>query len=153
MVNHKSYLSGLVQVMALAGISMAAIQCSKVNDPAPPQTEQKAETVTLTLYGGSPDSKTYLGEDGQSVLWSEGDVVMINGMNYNIQIDPDNPTTATVEGVIASDEYFASYSDYYGQYDESRYIIIYNNYQLYGGDNSFGQWANSMIAYSTDENL
>ena len=78
---------------------------------------------------------------------------MINGMNYNIQIDPDNPTTATVEGVIASDEYFASYSDYYGQYDESRYIIIYNNYQLYGGDNSFGQWANSMIAYSTDENL
>ena len=153
MVNHKSYLSGLVQVMALAGISMAAIQCSKVDEPAPPQTGQKAETVTLTLYGGSPDSKTYLGEDGQSVLWSEGDVVMINGMNYNIQIDPDNPTTATVEGVIASDEYFASYSDYYGQYDESRYIIIYNNYQLYGGDNSFGQWANSMIAYSTDENL
>ena len=139
--------------MALAGISMAAIQCSKVDEPAPPQTGQKAETVTLTLYGGSPDSKTYLGEDGQSVLWSEGDVVMINGMNYNIQIDPDNPTTATVEGVIASDEYFASYSDYYGQYDESRYIIIYNNYQLYGGDNSFGQWANSMIAYSTDENL
>ena len=153
MVNHKSYLSGLVQVMALACISMAAIQCSKVDEPAPPQTGQKAETVTLTLYGGSPDSKTYLGEDGQSVLWSEGDVVMINGMNYNIQIDPDNPTTATVEGVIASDEYFASYSDYYGQYDESRYIIIYNNYQLYGGDNSFGQWANSMIAYSTDENL
>lgn len=153
MVNHKSYLSGLVQVMALACISMAAIQCSKVDEPAPPQTEQKAETVTLTLYGGSPDSKTYLGEDGQSVLWSEGDVVMINGMNYNIQIDPDNPTTATVEGVIASDEYFASYSDYYGQYDESRYIIIYNNYQLYGGDNSFGQWANSMVAYSTDENL
>ena len=153
MVNHKSYLSGLVQVMALAGISMAAIQCSKVDEPAPPQTGQKAETVTLTLYGGSPDLKTYLGEDGQSVLWSEGDVVMINGMNYNIQIDPDNPTTATVEGVIASDEYFASYSDYYGQYDESRYIIIYNNYQLYGGDNSFGQWANSMIAYSTDENL
>lgn len=153
MVNHKSYLSGLVQVMALAGISMAAIQCSKVDEPAPPQTGQKAETVTLTLYGGSPDSKTYLGEDGQSVLWSEGDVVMINGMDYNIQIDPDNPTTATVEGVIASDEYFASYSDYYGQYDESRYIIIYNNYQLYGGDNSFGQWANSMIAYSTDENL
>ena len=139
--------------MALAGISMAAIQCSKVDEPAPPQTGQKAETVTLTLYGGSPDSKTYLGEDGQSVLWSEGDVVMINGMDYNIQIDPDNPTTATVEGVIASDEYFASYSDYYGQYDESRYIIIYNNYQLYGGDNSFGQWANSMIAYSTDENL
>lgn len=153
MVNHKSYLSGLVQVMALACISMAAIQCSKVDEPAPPQTGQKEETVTLTLYGGSPDSKTYLGEDGQSVLWSEGDVVMINGMNYNIQIDPDNPTTATVEGVIASDEYFASYSDYYGQYDESRYIIIYNNYQLYGGDNSFGQWANSMIAYSTDENL
>lgn len=153
MVNHKSYLSGLVQVMALACISMAAIQCSKVDEPAPPQTGQKAETVTLTLYGESPDSKTYLGEDGQSVLWSEGDVVMINGMNYNIQIDPDNPTTATVEGVIASDEYFASYSDYYGQYDESRYIIIYNNYQLYGGDNSFGQWANSMIAYSTDENL
>lgn len=153
MVNHKSYLSGLVQVMALAGISMAAIQCSKVDEPAPPQTGQKAETVTLTLYGGSPDSKTYLGEDGQSVLWSEGDVVVINGMDYNIQIDPDNPTTATVEGVIASDEYFASYSDYYGQYDESRYIIIYNNYQLYGGDNSFGQWANSMIAYSTDENL
>lgn len=153
MVNHKSYLSGLVQVMALAGISMAAIQCSKVDEPAPPQTGQKAETVTLTLYGGSPDSKTYLGEDGQSVLWSEGDVVMINGMDYNIQIDPDNPTTATVEGVIASDEYFASYSDYDGQYDESRYIIIYNNYQLYGGDNSFGQWANSMIAYSTDENL
>ena len=139
--------------MALACISMAAIQCSKVDEPAPPQTGQKEETVTLTLYGGSPDSKTYLGEDGQSVLWSEGDVVMINGMNYNIQIDPDNPTTATVEGVIASDEYFASYSDYYGQYDESRYIIIYNNYQLYGGDNSFGQWANSMIAYSTDENL
>ncbi len=139
--------------MALAGISMAAIQCSKVDEPAPPQTGQKAETVTLTLYGGSPDSKTYLGEDGQSVLWSEGDVVMINGMDYNIQIDPDNPTTATVEGVIASDEYFASYSDYDGQYDESRYIIIYNNYQLYGGDNSFGQWANSMIAYSTDENL
>ena len=139
--------------MALAGISMAAIQCSKVDEPAPPQTGQKAETVTLTLYGGSPDSKTYLGEDGQSVLWSEGDVVVINGMDYNIQIDPDNPTTATVEGVIASDEYFASYSDYYGQYDESRYIIIYNNYQLYGGDNSFGQWANSMIAYSTDENL
>ena len=154
MVNHKSYLSGLVQVMALAGISMAAIQCSKVDEPAPPQTGQKAETVTLTLYGGSPDSKTYLGEDGQSVLWSEGDVVMINGMNYNIQIDPDNPSVATVTGVYASDEYIAYYAEYIGGYYEpdDTFDMILSKEQYYS-DDSFGQWSNLMVAYSTDEDL
>lgn len=154
MVNHKSYLSGLVQVMALAGISMAAIQCSKVDEPAPPQTGQKAETVTLTLYGGSPDSKTYLGEDGQSVLWSEGDVVMINGMDYNIQIDPDNPSVATVTGVYASDEYIAYYAEYIGGYYEpdDTFDMILSKEQYYS-DDSFGQWSNLMVAYSTDEDL
>lgn len=154
MVNHKSYLSGLVQVMALACISMAAIQCSKVDEPAPPQTGQKAETVTLTLYGGSPDSKTYLGEDGQSVLWSEGDVVMINGMNYNIQIDPDNPSVATVTGVYASDEYIAYYAEYIGGYYEpdDTFDMILSKEQYYS-DDSFGQWSNLMVAYSTDEDL
>lgn len=154
MVNHKSYLSGLVQVMALACISMAAIQCSKVDEPAPPQTGQKEETVTLTLYGGSPDSKTYLGEDGQSVLWSEGDVVMINGMNYNIQIDPDNPSVATVTGVYASDEYIAYYAEYIGGYYEpdDTFDMILSKEQYYS-DDSFGQWSNLMVAYSTDEDL
>ena len=154
MVNHKSYLSGLVQVMALAGISMAAIQCSKVNDPAPPQTEQKAETVTLTLYGGSPDSKTYLGEDGQSVLWSEGDVVMINDYSYQVEIDPDNPSVATVTGVYASDEYIAYYAEYIGGYYEpdDTFDMILSKEQYYS-DDSFGQWSNLMVAYSTDEDL
>ena len=45
MVNHKSYLSGLVQVMALACISMAAIQCSKVDEPAPPQTAARSNST------------------------------------------------------------------------------------------------------------
>ena len=140
--------------MALACISMAAIQCSKVDEPAPPQTGQKAETVTLTLYGGSPDSKTYLGEDGQSVLWSEGDVVMINGMNYNIQIDPDNPSVATVTGVYASDEYIAYYAEYIGGYYEpdDTFDMILSKEQYYS-DDSFGQWSNLMVAYSTDEDL
>ena len=154
MVNHKSYLSGLVQVMALAGISMAAIQCSKVDEPAPPQTEQKAETVTLTLYGGSPDSKTYLGEDGQSVLWSEGDVVMINDYSYQVEIDPDNPSVATVTGVYASDEYIAYYAEYIGGYYEpdDTFDMILSKEQYYS-DDSFGQWSNLMVAYSTDEDL
>ena len=154
MVNHKSYLSGLVQVMALAGISMAAIQCSKVDEPAPPQTGQKAETVTLTLYGGSPDSKTYLGEDGQSVLWSEGDVVMINDYSYQVEIDPDNPSVATVTGVYASDEYIAYYPEYIGGYYEpdDTFDMILSKEQYYS-DDSFGQWSNLMVAYSTDEDL
>ena len=154
MVNHKSYLSGLVQVMALAGISMAAIQCSKVDEPAPPQTGQKAETVTLTLYGGSPDSKTYLGEDGQSVLWSEGDMVMINDYSYQVEIDPDNPSVATVTGVYASDEYIAYYAEYIGGYYEpdDTFDMILSKEQYYS-DDSFGQWSNLMVAYSTDEDL
>lgn len=154
MVNHKSYLSGLVQVMALACISMAAIQCSKVDEPAPPQTEQKAETVTLTLYGGSPDSKTYLGEDGQSVLWSEGDVVMINDYSYQVEIDPDDPSVATVTGVYASDEYIAYYAEYIGGYYEpdDTFDMILSKEQYYS-DDSFGQWSNLMVAYSTDEDL
>lgn len=154
MVNHKSYLLGLVQVMALAGISMAAIQCSKVDEPAPPQTGQKAETVTLTLYGGSPDSKTYLGEDGQSVLWSEGDVVMINDYSYQVEIDPDNPSVATVTGVYASDEYIAYYAEYIGGYYEpdDTFDMILSKEQYYS-DDSFGQWSNLMVAYSTDEDL
>ena len=154
MVNHKSYLSGLVQVMALAGISMAAIQCSKVDEPAPPQTGQKAETVTLTLYGGSPDSKTYLGEDGQSVLWSEGDVVIINDYSYQVEIDPDNPSVATVTGVYASDEYIAYYAEYIGGYYEpdDTFDMILSKEQYYS-DDSFGQWSNLMVAYSTDEDL
>lgn len=154
MVNHKSYLSGLVQVMALACISMAAIQCSKVDEPAPPQTGQKEETVTLTLYGGSPDSKTYLGEDGQSVLWSEGDVVMINDYSYQVEIDPDNPSVATVTGVYASDEYIAYYAEYIGGYYEpdDTFDMILSKEQYYS-DDSFGQWSNLMVAYSTDEDL
>ena len=140
--------------MALAGISMAAIQCSKVDEPAPPQTGQKAETVTLTLYGGSPDSKTYLGEDGQSVLWSEGDVVMINDYSYQVEIDPDNPSVATVTGVYASDEYIAYYPEYIGGYYEpdDTFDMILSKEQYYS-DDSFGQWSNLMVAYSTDEDL
>ena len=140
--------------MALACISMAAIQCSKVDEPAPPQTGQKEETVTLTLYGGSPDSKTYLGEDGQSVLWSEGDVVMINDYSYQVEIDPDNPSVATVTGVYASDEYIAYYAEYIGGYYEpdDTFDMILSKEQYYS-DDSFGQWSNLMVAYSTDEDL
>ena len=70
--------------------------------PAHPSLE------TVTLHLSAPETKTSL-KDDKTVVWTNGDKLVINGSSYEVTVDADDPLKATVEGVTKADEYFAFY--------------------------------------------
>ena len=146
---------------AFAALVMA-MSCTKepVENLIP--TEPSVETVTLHL--SAPTTKTTL-QDDKTVLWSDGDRVMINHTVYNVLVDPEDPAVATVENVKKADEYIAlsvyryrtgtgenqtwqSFMDFRAPY----YYTCLPQSQPWS-QNSFYAYANPIVAYSKDTNL
>lgn len=143
----KTFIKSL-SVLCVAGCAMLSLaQCSKINEPEE-EAGPSGKTVTLTIRGEAPDTRTSLGENG-AVLWNEGDMIWINDSEYQVIPDPENPYMATVPGVAESDEYHAMYGDvrYYDSY-EDYYSIYVSDWQYYH-ENSFDiNRCNPMVAYS-----
>ena len=98
----------ILKNIALAAVIMAvSVQCAK-EEITPDEPQGSGKTVTLTVRSAGPDTRTWLGEGGK-VMWTEGDVIRINGSYYDVIPDENDPSSATVSGVYESSEYMASY--------------------------------------------
>ncbi len=115
------------------------------------------ETVSLTVRSDIADTKTYLDMESGAVYWEEGDMVWINGENYSVIPDPDDPTKASIPDVWKADSYLAVFSTYYepvAMADEEQCSIYISPNQYYTeGRNSFGVYDNTMVAYSESTDL
>ena len=140
----------------LAAAAMLTVQCAKeeLTDGTPAVPE---ETVTITLQGDVTGTKTILDPETGAVYWEEWDMVWINGENYSVIPDPDDPTKASIPDVWKADSYLAVFSTYYepvAMADEEQCSIYISPNQYYSeGRNSFGQYANTTVAYSEDTQL
>lgn len=140
----------------LAAAAMLTVQCAKeeLTDGTPAVPE---ETVTITLQGDVTGTKTILDPETGAVYWEEGDIVWINGNNYEVIPDPDDPSKATVTDVTKADTYLAVFSTYYQpvvNVDEENCIISISPNQYYSEErNSFGRYDNTTVAYSEDTQL
>lgn len=140
----------------LAAAAMLTVQCTKeeLTDGTPAVPE---ETVTITLQGDVTGTKTILDPETGAVYWEEGDIVWINGNNYEVIPDPDDPSKATVMDVTKADTYLAVFSTYYQpvvNVDEENCIISISPNQYYSEErNSFGRYDNTTVAYSEDTQL
>lgn len=115
------------------------------------------ETVSLTVRSDIADTKTYLDMETGAVYWEEGDMVWINGENYSVIPDPDDPTKASIPDVWKANSYLAVFSTYYepvAMADEEQCSIYISPNQYYTeGRNSFGVYDNTMVAYSESTDL
>ena len=148
----KRYIIPILAALA----AMPAVQCTKaeLTGDAP---ERSGETVTLTIQSDVTGTKTILDPETGKVYWEEGDIVWVNGNNYQVIPDPDDPSKATVPDVTKADTYLAVFSPYslpVVSADEENCIISISPNQYYSeGRNSFGQYDNTMVAYSEDTGL
>ncbi len=117
---------------------------------------QPGKTITLTIQGPSDaDTKTFL-ENDRKVCWQDTDTIEINGNLYGVTPDLENPSIAMVKDVIESDSYLAVYNGWAqmaGELEDGTGYIISSGLSQYYAKNSFGQYGNHMVAYSTDQTL
>lgn len=128
--------------------------------PAHPSIE------TVTLHLSAQATKTSL-QDDKTVLWSEGDKVVINHTLYAVTVDPENPAFAIVDGVEKANEYYAVYVkgsesgteenfgpqyDFYADSGVNWYSVYLYPYQHYFTD-TFAPFTNPMVGYSTDTDI
>lgn len=116
---------------------------------------------TVSIHLNAPETKTGLVND-QTVVWTNGDRVLINKKTYEVTVDTDNPASATVENVTKADEYYAVFVPHYKNaanelipdymyHDNAYHLPILQFSQFSQG--TFDQYANPMVAYGTDTNL
>lgn len=143
---------------------VVVLSCAK--EPVENLKTSSPEKETVTLRLSAPETKTALKND-KTVVWTNGDKLLINRTLYEITVDADDPSKATVEDVAKADEYFAFYVPFakslstgqenpqygYFQYEDGFYhhLRILDSQNWYSG--TFSQYANPMAAYSTDGNL
>lgn len=144
----------ILKNIALAAVIMAvSVQCAK-EEITPDEPQGSGKTVTLTVRSAGPDTRTWLGEGGK-VMWTEGDVIRINGSYYDVIPDENDPSSATVSGVYESSEYMASYPEWTGE-DENNFIVNVSQEQ-YNGVSSDVQMnlmkINPMLGYTTGSEL
>ncbi len=101
----KSYLK--YAIAAFAPLLFAQCQDMGLNQP-----ENDAKTVDLILSLSDEGTKTML-QNNSTVLWTEGDEVIINDTRYRVEIDADDPSYAIVKGVEKRDKYYAVYPEGY----------------------------------------
>lgn len=140
------------------------LSCAK--EPVENLKTSSPEKETVTLRLSAPETKTAL-KDDKTVVWTNGDKLLINRILYEITVDADDPSKATVEDVAKADEYFAFYvpcpknlstGEVSPQYRYIQYDgVFYHNFRILDSQNwysgTFSQYANPMAAYSTDGNL
>ena len=151
---------------AMMSVTTLVVVLSCAKEPVENLKPSSPEKETVTLRLSAPETKTAL-KDDKTVVWTNGDKLLINRILYEITVDADDPSKATVEDVAKADEYFAFYvpcpenqstgevNPQYGylQYEGVSYhnLCILDTQNWYSG--TFSQYANPMAAYSTDGNL
>lgn len=143
---------------------VVVLSCAK--EPMENLKTSSPEKETVTLRLSAPETKTAL-KDDKTVVWTNGDKLLINRTLYEVTVDADDPSKATVEDVTKADEYFAFYvpcpenlstGEVSPQYRYIQYEgVFYHNFRILDSQNwysgTFSQYANPMAAYSTDGNL
>lgn len=156
----------LLASRAMMSVTTLVVVLSCAKEPVENLKTSSPEKETVTLRLSAPETKTAL-KDDKTVVWTNGDKLLINRTLYEITVDADDPSKATVEDVTKADEYFAFYvpcpenqstgevsPQYrYLQYEGVSYhnLCILDTQNWYSG--TFSQYANPMAAYSTDGNL
>lgn len=151
---------------AMMSVTTLVVVLSCAKEPVENLKPSSPEKETVTLRLSAPETKTAL-KDDKTVVWTNGDKLLINRTLYEVTVDSDDPSKATVEDVTKADEYFAFYvpcpenqstgavnPQYrYIQYEGVYYhnLCILDTQNWYSG--TFSQYANPMAAYSTDGNL
>lgn len=156
----------LLALRAMMSVTTLVVVLSCAKEPMENLKPSSPEKETVTLRLSAPETKTALKND-KTVVWTNGDKLVINSMLYEIKVDADDPSKATVEDVTKADEYFAFYvpcttnsstgevNPQYWYYQDQG--VYYHHFDIldtqiwYSG--TFSQYANPMAAYSTDGNL
>ena len=156
----------LLASRAMMSVTTLVVVLSCAKEPMENLTPSSPEKETVTLRLSAPETKTALKND-KTVVWTNGDKLLINRTLYEITVDADDPSKATVEDVTKADEYFAFYvpcpknlstGEVSPQYRYIQYDgVFYHNFRILDSQNwysgTFSQYANPMAAYSTDGNL
>lgn len=151
---------------AMMSVTTLVVVLSCAKEPVENLKPSSPEKETVTLRLSAPETKTALKND-KTVVWTNGDKLLINRTLYEITVDADDPSKATVEDVAKADEYFAFYvpcptnlstGEVSPQYRYIQYDgVFYHNFRILDSQNwysgTFSQYANPMAAYSTDGNL
>lgn len=156
----------LLASRAMMSVTTLVVVLSCAKEPVENLKPSSPEKETVTLHLSAPATKTSL-QDDKTVVWTNGDKLVINGSLYEVSVDADDPSKATVEDVTKADEYFAFYvpcpknlstgevNPQYGYIQNED--GFYHNFRLFDSQNwysgTFSQYANPMAAYSTDGNL
>ena len=156
----------LLASRAMMSVTTLVVVLSCAKEPMENLKTSSPEKETVTLCLSAPETKTAL-KDDKTVVWTNGDKLLINRTLYEIKVDADDPSKATVEDVAKADEYFAFYvpcpknlstgevNPQYGYIQNED--GFYHNFRLFDSQNwysgTFSQYANPMAAYSTDGNL
>ena len=156
----------LLASRAMMSVTTLVVVLSCAKEPVENLKPSSPEKETVTLRLSAPETKTAL-KDDKTVVWTNGDKLVINGNLYEVTVDADDPSKATVEDVTKADEYFAFYVPcptkpstgevnpqyWYFQSEGVSYhnLCILDTQNWYSG--TFSQYANPMAAYSTDGNL
>lgn len=156
----------LLASRAMMSVTTLVVVLSCAKEPVENLKPSSPEKETVTLRLSAPETKTAL-KDDKTVVWTNGDKLLINRTLYEVTVDADDPSKATVEDVTKADEYFAFYvpcpeNQSTGEVSpQYRYIqyegVFYHNFRILDSQNwysgTFSQYANPMAAYSTDGNL
>lgn len=151
---------------AMMSVTTLVVVLSCAKEPVENLKASSPEKETVTLRLSAPETKTAL-KDDKTVVWTNGDKLLINRTLYEINVDTNDPSKATVEDVTKADEYFAFYvpcpknlstGEVSPQYRYIQYDgVFYHNFRILDSQNwysgTFSQYANPMAAYSTDGNL
>lgn len=151
---------------AMMSVTTLVVVLSCAKEPVENFKPSSPEKETVTLRLSAPETKTAL-KDDKTVVWTNGDKLLINRTLYEVTVDADDPSKATVEDVTKADEYFAFYvpcpenlstGEVSPQYRYIQYDgVFYHNFRILDSQNwysgTFSQYANPMAAYSTDGNL
>lgn len=156
----------LLASRAMMSVTTLVVVLSCAKEPVENLKPSSPEKETVTLRISAPETKTAL-KDDKTVVWTNGDKLVINGDLYEVTVDADDSSKATVEGVTKAGEYFAFYvpcpkhpstgevnPQYWNIQEEDglcHYFSIPYSQNWYSG--TFSQYANPMAAYSTDGNL
>lgn len=151
-------LTALASLLALPFFLSCSKEVVENLKPSVPEVE----TVTLKL---SAPTKTTLLND-ETVHWSAGDKILINGKLYNVTLDASDPGVALVADVPVANEYFALYDPFYANMDAGVTAIDKERYTSASGEyklmipttttytqNSFSTFSSPSYAYGTGKTL
>lgn len=149
----------LLASRAMMSVTTLVVVLSCAKEPVENLIPAHPSIETVTLHLSAPATKTSL-QDDKTVLWSEGDKVVINHEIYEIKLDPVNPSVAMVENVVKADEYYAVYAvNFANGKDNFQYANSDGRYEIsiYGGsyyqEGTFATYRSPMIAYGNNTNL